>query len=447
MPKPYFAFLASPWATAELKSLRSEIHQMGKAYALPIWVAECEKPHMRPESGLLPFAIVDECMAAIRQARKFIFIADGSFGTALRIVDRSLVCSYIEMEIFQAAIRQLPVHVIRLGEITAESPLARLLEILKRSFQEISQAQAHSPNHALSIVEHMLKSEKSASRRLLSMKRAAKYIRGLTGSLALQRHRDWANVRLGRELGFLDDRFDVGMRRPDPDLVKAILADASRSTKTEQKLARTWSAIRELMGAPYFDPAASEYLPLWDRALSGWATDVAWYGMHAHLFLGHQAALGALLKIREREGTPSLPDAVGHTSCLAGALGSCYYSLSKIAPPTHAVSFLERSAKYVESGLNTEPEVHRSGLMALRGSIHLRKGAVGKAVDDYREALKCAERQPGMDARKGELLAELGWRSCIAASLYPACAISRRVLTRWCSTNMGRALLSGVERN
>jgi hypothetical protein len=130
MAEPYFAFLASPWATQEMKDLRADIHQLGALYNLPIWVAECEREDLRPENGFLPFSIVDECMAAIRLARNFIFIADGTYGTALNILDRSLTCSYIEMEIFQAAILQRPVHLICIGEIAPASPLGGLLKIL-----------------------------------------------------------------------------------------------------------------------------------------------------------------------------------------------------------------------------------------------------------------------------------------------------------------------------
>jgi hypothetical protein len=132
--------------------------------------------------------------------------------------------------------------------------------------------------------------------------------------------------------------------------------------------------------------------------------------MHAHLFLGHQAALGALNKVRQISGNrPVSDDTPGHTSSVNGALASCYYSLSKIAPSGYGRNFLARAEGYVELGLNNEPETARPGLLALRGSIRLRQRAVSNAIRDYKEALTYTERQPGMEARGGELLAELGW--------------------------------------
>lgn len=226
------------------------------------------------------------------------------------------------------------------------------------------------------------------------------------GCLADKRHLDWGNSRLGQEIHFLDRAFDTEIKRPDPSLVKSLLNQAERSDGQQLKLARVWAAIRLLMGVPYTVVQHPEYLRLWDQALGRWASHAAWYGMHAHLFLGHQAALGSLMEVRRRLISVQ---ANGHTASADGALASCYYSLSKIAPRAQRGSFLERAALYVDQGLAMTTKTKHSGLCAIRGSINLLRGMTTSAIEDYEAALRLIQPGIGSESRAGSLLTELGW--------------------------------------
>jgi hypothetical protein len=399
--------LASCHAGDERQGLRHAIKELGDECGLPIWVAEADCPGLLPKSGVDQLQTVDVCMAAISQAQTFIAVLDGSLGTNLDPYGRNLETSYIEMELFHAAFLGKPVHVFGIGRIADQSPAGRLLNILQFAYPDTTRTDVDHPKDVLREVRRLLDAERRWKRQPRFMARRA---RNLVGALGRSRHLDWDNHRLWQELRFLDG-MTAGGRLPDLDAIGVLLDEAERSVGSERKIARAWMAIRELMTAPYTEAVDPRILSLWDRALSRWASWSAWYGMHAHLFLGHPAALGSLSIVRSRLAAAGRrqTDTDGHTASLNGAFASCYYSLSKMAPRLHQQSYLERAQRYVDEGLADSSAPHSSGLRALSGSIALRRGDVQGAIHHFETALAVAERSLCSDARAGELRAELGW--------------------------------------
>lgn len=165
-----------------------------------------------------------------------------------------------------------------------------------------------------------------------------------------------------------------------------------------------------LMHHHYLSSSDQRALKLWEDALRSWSKFAGWRGLHAHLWLGHVAALGSLVSVLDRRGRSlTRVDGIEHADNLGGAFASVYYSLSKIAPRNLAESFLSRSTLYVEHGLNSVERPFRSGLYAIRGSINLRRGDAKLAIEDYRRACDLAEAHGHGEQRIGELYAELGW--------------------------------------
>lgn len=407
----YFAFLASPWSSADIKELRHQVWLFGNQNGFPFWIAEKVMKDLKPDNELTPLEIVDVCMDAVRQSKYFFFVADGSFGTKIRHADQMLTASYIEMELFQAAALEKPVYLFIVGSIIEDSPLGRLLNILHFAFPESKRQRFDSTASVLEAIKRVCIAEK----RHLMRFGVARRSKALVGAFASQRHSDWANHRLGQELTLLDHAFDTSARRPELDQIAHLLAEAEATLGSQRKLARVWLAIRELMGAPYLNSMNQEHLQLWDRALSQWSKIAAWYGLHAHLYLGHQAALGSLSIVRSKL-TSQLhsTDSFDHTASLDGSFASCFYSLSKIAPRAQALSFLDRAERYVGRGLRSNEAPHHSGLYGLRGSIRLRRGDTKAAVADHERALRLAESGTDFAARQGVLLSELGWAEICA---------------------------------
>jgi hypothetical protein len=424
----YFSFLASRYSGDERQNLRRDIKELGDEFGLPIWVAEIDGPDLPARPGVEQLDVVDACMAAISRARTLIAVVDGSLGTSLDPYGGTLVASYVEMELFQAAFLGKPVYVFGVGRIDDDSPTGRLLKILQFAYPDTTRTNVDGPGEVLSEVRRVLFAQ--ARRKWLPRLQLPRR-RALVGALGMNRHFDWTNEHLWQELKLLDGTLAVGPggRSPDLESIDALLDNAESSVGSERKIARAWMAIRELMAAPYSETTDPRILALWDRALGRWAAWSAWYGMHAHLFLGHPAALGSLSVVRSRlEAAGSRRTEVnGHTASLNGAFASCYYSLSKMAPRSHRLSYLARAERYVNEGLARESSRASSGLHALLGSIALQRRDSRGAIQHYETALAISEcSSDADDAKAGELRAELGWAQVHAGATKVGVANLRR---------------------
>lgn len=404
----FFAFLAS--RHHDHTKLRKSIWQLGEQHRLPVWVAEIAQPGLRAMSRSDQLKVADACMRAIAEVSIVIFVTDGSAGTHLDPYGQTLVASYVEMELFQAALKGKPVHVFSVGRIADDTPMGRLLGILGSAFPNTTRTNIDNSAALLTAVERLLRAAAREQRLKWLPHLSASRRRALVSVLGIRRHQDWNNARLWQELRFLDGKLDDGLARPDPDGVAQLLDEADAATGSEPRIARAWMAIRELMGAPFETTNDARLLQLWDRALGRWASWTAWYGLHAHLLLGHPAALGSLSIVRSRlEAMGRSGEANGHTASLNGAFASCYYSLSKMAPRAHAASYLARADRYLEEGLARAADPHLAGLEALRGSIALRRRARRQAVAHFETALALCDRVPDGEIRAAEIRAELGW--------------------------------------
>ena len=121
----HFGFLASTRGTVALAKMRSDIITANTDNPNHIWVAEEIHPHMSESRGVPSLEIVDICLDAIRNSDRLLLVVDGSTGSSLTYAESVLASSYLEMEVFQAAISRIPVHVFTIGEIDRQSPVAR----------------------------------------------------------------------------------------------------------------------------------------------------------------------------------------------------------------------------------------------------------------------------------------------------------------------------------
>lgn len=184
------------------------------------------------------------------------------------------------------------------------------------------------------------------------------------------RERGW---RQNRELLFLNGEFEQRNGGTDRDLVIELLRRAKDAGDEERRLTRLWLAIRELMAAPLGEPKYREFLPFWNEALGQWGAAAAWYGLHAHVFLGGRAALGTLARVRAllRQGPERIADAatVAHP---ATALASATYSIAKLAPVWLQPWLLREAWEHLNHPADS-PRT-QANMDMLRGSISLRSG-------------------------------------------------------------------------
>ncbi len=398
--KRNFAFLASTLQDSGFVALRKALHQAGKNAEKPIWVAEIDDEQLRHDLGLTPLDIIDHCLDQIDASERFFLLVGDGFGSSIEFAGKSLPSSFTELELFYAVVREKPITLLFVESANVGGELATMIEALRFG---IGGRKIVGRDAIINYVERAL-NEPEPTR---APRRDDK--RRLSGALAIERHLDPTNGALFREMEFLDGRaVQIGRPRGDLDLVRACLDDLRRQSRTDRRMSRAWLALRELMGSHYATTKDPEALRLWREALRAWSQFAGWKGMHAHLYLGHIAALGALAKVVERQGDSALrTTGDAHGDNLSGAFASAYYSLSKISPYRMTSNFLERSQAYVQHGLKHGDDAAQSGLLALRGSILLRRGRVGGAREDYEKALMLAEASASNAAKVGELKVEL----------------------------------------
>lgn len=399
------AFVASTWASPDMKKLRADLYIMGKESKRPVWVAEFAAPELRQENGYNQLEIADRCLDEIDRSEHCVMLLDGGVGSHVSVFERESASTFIELELFQAVMRERAIHLVVIGNLPEDAPGRRLLELVSFGVKcDMIEVQTHGA--AFEAVRRII-----CRPRWLSGLGSRGNKRFLSGHLAMARHRDFTNQRLFEEIEFLRGQpFIVVEAKPDLDLVRSFLDDALSQSHSNQKMSRAWLAMRLLMHLHYRDSREERVLSLWEEALRIWSDFSAWRGHHAHLWLGHIAALGSLKSVIERQGR-RLTEVSGaeHAENLSGALASVYYSLSKIAPRDQSRSFLDRGTLYLQHGLATVEEGHMSHLYAALGSHDLLRNNLGDAVKHYRLAIELAERFHHSDRRMGELLAELGW--------------------------------------
>ena len=246
-------------------------------------------------------------------------------------------------------------------------------------------------------------------KRLLSANPLSRNRNSLRGSLIARFYRERGRPTHKR-LRFLNGEFECRSRLPDMDLIADLLAKARSTPDQERKLSRLWIVLRELMAADPGNPRFAEYLPLWNQALGYWGSAAAWYGLHAHLYLGGLAALQSMADVRARlreRGCPGVTQAdLGEPST---AVASALYSIAKLAPRLHDRRALLREA--LENLGTTAPDGPRahSNVLALRGSILLRQFRISDAVSAYEQALHLREAAGENSVRIGESMSELGF--------------------------------------
>jgi tetratricopeptide (TPR) repeat protein len=192
---------------------------------------------------------------------------------------------------------------------------------------------------------------------------------------------------------------------PEERSIRALLSELSSETDQATRLVYLWMAIRHLCAAPYNDPTYDRFLPLWDQALSLWASAASWYGLHGLNFLGRLAAVNTLLKIRERTGSGGDLSIQG----TKGALASEYYSIGKTVGSRTLRRKLFNRALIITNQSLEEPRSDPSGLLGIRGSVLQALGRLDEGLRDYHTMLSLRQSAGENSGRIGEAEAELGW--------------------------------------
>uniref|UniRef100_UPI0035CC2E28 DUF4062 domain-containing protein n=1 Tax=uncultured Bradyrhizobium sp. TaxID=199684 RepID=UPI0035CC2E28 len=365
----------------------------------PVWMAE-DFPAFEPASSLPALEKVQLCLDGVREAECFVAVITGRHGSEVSVDGVGDVpTTYLEAELFEAAVLGKPAFVFVLEGHEPEPRLDSLLKVLEPFFPDINRRPVSEGEIVRQIESLVRYYDRPKWLRPFQM---PPKLRQTVRALAALRHRPY-DVQAGMpSLRFLKHPHDPNLPPPDPYKVELLLERADTTTAQQARLTILWFAIRELTGAPFTDPRFSAFTPLWDRALSAWRSAGAWYGLHAHIELGCLAALGSVCEIRKNTGKEPLPH---------GALASEYYSIAGLM---RSQEMLAVSLRHVEEAIVLAGP-NPANAITIRGSIYRRMGHLTAAIADYNFVAESKREEGG--AAYGGALSELGFAETLNRNL------------------------------
>jgi len=398
-----YAFLSSLYR--EHQELRIRIFNIGERAGRFVFVdEEVWERDLAREDRLL---IADYLIRKVREAKLFLCILGNRHGDPLPFDQRDSSVSFLEIELFQAALLRKPIYLFMLEGFSPDPVLAGILEVLRFALPNSS---IHEQLSARDLEEQVSTILQSSSRLggqpLFTFGHSV--IRRLVQRLYLARGpktRDPTST----DVLFLNGSLSAGTGALDEDLIIRILRASKEQRNEELRLARTWLAIRELMkcnSESYRDPNLLAY---WNMALDQWASAAGWYGLHGHLYMGALAAFNSMVKVRKtlRESAPSIADP-NQTRYPGGELASARYSIAKHLYGKERDSLLKQALNDANIAIR-DYEDPLGSTLSVRAGIHRARGDITQAVQDFEEVLRRREQAGAGAGPIGVALSNLGY--------------------------------------
>lgn len=329
-----------------------------------------------------------------------------------------VLSSYLELELFAAALLRKPILVLHLAEREVSAALRDSMQLLQRAFTR----GAYHVDDEDGLCRHF----RSICRHLVAGKGT------VGGDISIQLP-DWLSRRRTRStvrrdltnpaLMFVDGRMTLADKSADIDRAKALLDQVASGRSGDGNgimphgaaAFRLWAAIRELMdgdGGTRGDPLVA---PLWDRAFGLWASSASWLGFHGHLWMGPLAAVNSQTRLRQEfAGNVAFRQASDVREPL-GARASALYSIAQRLHSRRRQAFHYKEVERLATQAIAAHLQSRQGALSIRAHSALRLATLGRywkiwdAERDFREALRLHERSGAAPARVGESKADLGF--------------------------------------
>lgn len=410
-------FISSVYEDARVESdrrhlqIRTKLERFGfwVRPELDPWIAEYKVPGLN-ELGWR--AIVDTCVHALHDSNLMIVLLFRRWGSAVDIepLGPSPV-SVLEMELFHASLRRVPVLFFQAADFVPEPRLAALIALLRQMTPSAHWFLGTEREVEAQVVETL---EEIYRRRALPA--------GLSGFCdALSDEISFAEVNReisSSRLSFLDgfapaDPAPVSLDRVDLLLAEtAALADKGEGTHVD-RLSRLWLALRELAQQPS-DKLDDALAQRWIRLCELWTSAAAWLRLHGPLQLGVLATLHTRVQLRDSGFIP-LP------LFPFGSFGSEAYSIAKVSDrPDWKLRRFRAAIKLASRQIAIRPD-DPAGALGIRASAKMQIAQLGRpwvglsGLLDYRRMLTARERSGASDSEIGEAMVELGYAEFAAA--------------------------------
>jgi hypothetical protein len=400
-----YAFLSSP--VRGLEDVRAAIHDLKLPEGRTIWVDEVDRPRSRTEPSLVT---MDDLFRLIREASVLlVLLGSERHGSGLRIDDQTAHVSYWEAELFYAVLLGKTVQVFEVDGFQPDAKLAALLEMFRHALPRTAWSGPHPRSHIEGLIHDFLLSQLSLLAPKLRVGR--RLLRTLVDGFFRLRGTDGRGGTAEKEsLHFLDGSFADATVVPNEAVISKVLNEVRALPDEQARLTRLWIVFRELSGAPIGSRKDIEFLPYWNRFFGEWASAGSWYGLHGHPHLAVLPALVEQAKVRDRmRALRSSTWREEDTNYPGGALASSRYSIAGLSGSLRNRRFLLHAALADLNRSLNEGITDGGNLLAIRGSVYRRLGAVWAAVADYEEVLRRRQKAGGSDSAIGEAMSELGY--------------------------------------
>lgn len=397
-----------------------------RAHRLPVELLAYEFIESRRSIAIIENAdqIIDLCFKEIKECDLFVFLLSDRHGTGVLYSEHRFYASYLELELFAAAMLRKPVLVLHQRDRNPEGPLEDALVLLHREF---------------SIDRYVIGDDNELYQRFLEECQRLATAGQAPPERILARLPEWlarwrTQTRYQAELISPELRFLDGSIRSHnaADPTKAIelldqVASGRRGGKVGAQvmphgvaLFRIWAAMRELMdkdGRTLADPALAL---LWDRALGMWASHASWFGLHGHLWMGPLASVQSQIVLRRKFAGDAVFQSANDVREPTGARASALYSIAQRMYTWRQKVRQFRMAQALATQAIVQNPGESQGALSIRGHAAMQLARLGyvwklwEAETDFREGLRLRERTGASAASIGEAEVDLGL--CLASS-------------------------------
>lgn len=378
--------------------LRARIIENKRSLPVFLWAYEHFWPKNSESAPPDADTIVDRCFAGIKKADLFVFLLTGSHGSGTHYFEDPTWATYLELELFAAALLKKPIVVLHLRGHEPSEALRDTLALLGTAF---------------SSAEYVLDDEDGLYRHFLSVCELLARGELRAGTGLMLRLPEWLSLRRTAptvmqdidepRLVFLGGRLSSTKETANPDLAARLLAEVATGTRSKDgsrallphgsALFRLWAAMRELMdtkASTASDPATAV---LWDRALGLWAGNASWFGLHGHVWMGPLAAINSQTKLRE--GFASTPEftAAADVREPVGARASAIYSIAQRMDSKSRKLFHYKEVVRLATTAIDRDKGAQQGALSIRGHALMRMAQLGHvwhiwgAARDFRKSL------------------------------------------------------------
>jgi hypothetical protein len=402
--------------------LRQRILEEKRSLPVWLWAYEHYWPENVEDPGPDADTIIDRCFAGIKSADLFVFILTKRHGSGVTYFEDPSWASYLELELFAAAILRKPIVVLHLRGHEPEDALRDTLLLLSRAF---------------TTGEYIIDNENGLYRRFRelcdSLAAGTLKFRDRSATAHLP---EWLSVQRSRpgleedlldpSIMFLGGQFTSPKPSANPDRAARLLAQVSSGMRPSPvagqsmlphgaALFRIWAAMRELMdkkGTTLSDPSTAV---LWDRGLGLWASRASWFGLHGHVWMGPLAAVNSQTALRA--AFASSPEYAGAQDVREplGARASAIYSIAQRMDTRWRKLWHYRQVLILTTQAIERDTGAQQGALSIRGHAQMQMARLGivwklwHALEDFKNSLELRINAGAAPANVGEAMTDLGF--------------------------------------